>query len=369
MQYSININQVAAHNYSEELDLKDMSIIYFLRHFFSSKSAKKHSINFDGDEYYWISYGKLIEEMPLVKIKSQRVMKARVDKLIRLKLFTRHPDCVKLNKSFIAFTENIELLFSQKTTYTPKSVQVKKDPAYTPKHVEVDPNLYTQTCRATYTPKHVEYHNTLKDQITSIDHNTIETPNGVFPKKEIQINDFEKEEIGDGREVFDQEAINDFLEAEKEEKKKVAPKKKSWEKGANVKAREIWDRSYREWTKAKGLPVTPGEGVYWDGKEIGQLKQFLNRLWDKSQKAGQVYENDFYFLESACSVFLNAASKLTGAWYLDAFIPSKCTGHFDELYLDVKKHYQNGYNGSKQNGRTGNRVTDAQRAAAEALLD
>lgn len=123
MQYTVVINQLSITKLYPSIDLKDAAIIDFLHKFFLTRFAAKARIEFQGLDYYWITYEKLISEMPLLKIDNERVMKRRIDKLVEAGILARHPECRELNKTYLAFTEASESIWSDCETYAPKSTE------------------------------------------------------------------------------------------------------------------------------------------------------------------------------------------------------------------------------------------------------
>lgn len=241
MQYSITINQLAAHTLFPEMDLKDVAIVDFLRHFFSSRAAARHRISENNLDFYWISYGKLIEEMPLLKISNERVMKRRIDRLVSFGLMVRYEHSDKLNKSYFAFKEEVEKLYGKPTTYALKSTGVKNSTP-TPKSTGVNPNPCTEKYRGTPTLKSTGNHNTLLDHNTLSNHcthNVEQESSTGFSESEIL--EWEEQVKNDPfiptGEIFAYPKRQEKTLAASsgvEKKKKVAPKKKKGEPSEEV---------------------------------------------------------------------------------------------------------------------------------------
>ncbi len=66
------------------LDLKDLVILRFIYTFIVSKSIFKKKI--DGRDFYWIKTSYIIEQLPLLNIKSKDMIMRRVKKLVENKL-------------------------------------------------------------------------------------------------------------------------------------------------------------------------------------------------------------------------------------------------------------------------------------------
>lgn len=147
MQYTVVINQLSITKLFPSIDLKDAAIIDFLHKFFLTRFAAKARIEFGGLDYYWITYEKLISEMPLLKIDNERVMKRRIDKLVEAGILARHPECRELNKTYLAFTEASEGIWSDCETYAPKSTEAyapESTEAYAPKSTDNQKNNTTK---------------------------------------------------------------------------------------------------------------------------------------------------------------------------------------------------------------------------------
>ena len=123
-------------------------------------------------------------------------------------------------------------------------------------------------------------------------------------------------------------------------------KKQKWSDGAFMLARSKFDESYRQWQRNKGLEVSDQETLYWDPKEIGQLSLLMNRLKFKAENSGQNYPDDKVFVSKALGTFLDVVPRLE-SWFLDKYTPTHFVTHFENLYIDVKRHISNGYTGKK----------------------
>lgn len=108
MKYSILINQYAAVKHGFKLDLIDLAIYDFIKDF--SLSKKCFSINTPDGVFFWISHNLIIENLPLIGIKTKQGIIKRIDNLVKDGILIKHPDCDKYNKSLYSFGENCELL-------------------------------------------------------------------------------------------------------------------------------------------------------------------------------------------------------------------------------------------------------------------
>ena len=105
MKYNINVNQLAIVKSGVDIDIYDAVIIDFLVEFSKSDSIVK--INENGIEFYWFSYDKIIDDLPVLKLKKDSVYR-RMKRLCDIGLLIQNPDAKKIGRSFFAFTEKIK---------------------------------------------------------------------------------------------------------------------------------------------------------------------------------------------------------------------------------------------------------------------
>ena len=86
MQYSIVINQVGIvkAGLHKKTDFTDWAIIDYIIHWFFSKDAKKGRD--EEEEYVWINYNHLLEQMPMLPAKDKPGLSERFKKLRQLGL-------------------------------------------------------------------------------------------------------------------------------------------------------------------------------------------------------------------------------------------------------------------------------------------
>ena len=70
MKYNISINQFAAvrNGFAKNLDLIDLAIFDFIKDFANSSKCVK--VQTQEGTYFWISHKLVMEQMPLLKIKT-----------------------------------------------------------------------------------------------------------------------------------------------------------------------------------------------------------------------------------------------------------------------------------------------------------
>lgn len=99
MKWTVTINQVVLHQISEDLDFNDGAILSYMVDF----APRAETTIFDGNIYYWFGIGKIIEDMPMLKIKTNRGVSKRIDKLIDCGLVERHPRNQERGQSYFRF--------------------------------------------------------------------------------------------------------------------------------------------------------------------------------------------------------------------------------------------------------------------------
>ena len=109
MQYSININQRAVIENGLDLDLLDMAVFDFIVKFSHSENCIK--ISAGGAVYYMISHALIIEQLPMLRIKTSNGILNRINHLIDAGLLERHPNFASLKKPFYKFGRNYDKMF------------------------------------------------------------------------------------------------------------------------------------------------------------------------------------------------------------------------------------------------------------------
>jgi uncharacterized phage protein (TIGR02220 family) len=109
MKYTININQKAVIDLGLDLDIVDMAIFDVIYHFQNSSSCEK--INTADGVYFWMSHKKIIQDLPMIGIKSKRGIINRIDNLVNASLLIKHPECQKRSRTYYKLGENSERIF------------------------------------------------------------------------------------------------------------------------------------------------------------------------------------------------------------------------------------------------------------------
>lgn len=115
MKYNININQYAAVTHGLDLDIIDLAIFDFIKDFVNSNRCNK--MQTPEGVYFWVSHRIVMDEMPLLRIKTSQGLLKRIDNLINAGLLKRHPNCKQYKQTLYCFGDNYELaVFSRRET-------------------------------------------------------------------------------------------------------------------------------------------------------------------------------------------------------------------------------------------------------------
>ena len=138
-KYKISIDQHAAvvNGFAKDLDLIDLAIFDFIKDFANSPNCAK--IQTQAGVFFWISHKLVLEQMPLLKIKTKRGLMKRIDNLINAGILSKHPDSNRYNKTLYSFGENYDLL-----VFANEDLQIPtKDDTYEQKFAPMNENSYT----------------------------------------------------------------------------------------------------------------------------------------------------------------------------------------------------------------------------------
>ena len=130
MNYSIKINQVAIAHLFPTMDIKDAAILDWMSQFATSPNIS--ILVLDGIVYRWYSYKKIIDDMPLLKIKSKRPIYDRIKKMVDLGILLAHPNNQAIGKTYYGFSE----LYQEIVTFKPMSKNSKGVGVKTPRGYE-----------------------------------------------------------------------------------------------------------------------------------------------------------------------------------------------------------------------------------------
>lgn len=109
MKYTILINQRAIVEINDklsaamQLDIKDATILAWLMDFHNEPRSKKLLLN--EVVYFWVAYGLIIKENPLLGIDNKQVIKRRIDKLISVGLVDKHLETSEGNRTYFTINQ------------------------------------------------------------------------------------------------------------------------------------------------------------------------------------------------------------------------------------------------------------------------
>jgi len=125
MKAYININQRAFNQLSNaksiKVDLIDATIFEFVYKFAISNNAIKQLI--DNKLHIWCSYQKIIDDNPLLNIKSKKAIEIRLNKLCKLDLLHKFTDKKKGNKTYFNVTDLAYTLVIENTNLSNEDYQ------------------------------------------------------------------------------------------------------------------------------------------------------------------------------------------------------------------------------------------------------
>lgn len=123
MKWSIEINQRAIIENEFDLDLVDVAIFDIIKDFSCSQTCRKTVEN--GHVYFWISWKLIVDQGPILNLKTRQSVYLRVEKLIKCELLERHPQNKVLSQSWFCFGKNYDKMIGS-TTIQP--IEVPKTP-------------------------------------------------------------------------------------------------------------------------------------------------------------------------------------------------------------------------------------------------
>ena len=118
MQYTLTINQRAVIENGWDVDISDLAILDYIAHFAHCPSCVKMELN--GSVYYMISHQLIIQELPILGVKTGAGIINKINKLIAAGLLERYEGCERMHKTLYRFGKNYEkVYFTQNETAQP----------------------------------------------------------------------------------------------------------------------------------------------------------------------------------------------------------------------------------------------------------
>lgn len=279
MQYTININQRSVIENGWNLSFDDMAVFSFMKNFILEGALSKHIIH--GKDYFWISFSKIREELPMLSGNSDSSIRRHISNLVRVGLIEKCDDEIsiknrislyRLGKSFSKYWRSVN---PSKNDDTPPNLE-----GYPSKNERV-------------TPPNLEGNN-----------NT-------------SILDYQYQNISPTGEVS---ASALGLQEEKIEKTKTKSKK---EPTIVTQGRNIFEAYFEKKT---------GEKYYWKAADGAQMKRLLNQLkFSRENRGLTISDKD---LIDALQVFLD---KITDNWMLANLSVPNISSKYNELVAQARK--------------------------------
>lgn len=279
MQYTININQRSVIENGWNLSFDDMAVFSFMKNFILEGALSKHVIH--GKDYFWISFSKIREELPMLSGNSDSSIRRHISNLVRVGLIEKCDDEIsiknrislyRLGKSFSKYWRSVN---PSKNDDTPPNLE-----GYPSKNERV-------------TPPNLEGNN--NTSILDYQYQNI-SPNGGLSASALA------------------------LQEEKKEKTKTKSKK---EPTIVTKARNIFEPYFEKKT---------GEKYYWKVADAVQMKRLINQL--KFSRASRDLPTTDDDLLSALQVFLD---KINDNWMLANLSVSNISSKYNELVAQARK--------------------------------
>lgn len=278
MQYTININQRSVIENGWNLSFDDMAIFDFMSKFILEGALSKHVIQ--GKDYFWISFSKIREELPMLSGNSDSSIRRHISNLVHVGLIEKCDDEIsiknrislyRLGKSFSKYWHSVN---PSKNDDTPPNLEgnPSKNERVTPPNLEGNHNT-----SISYNQNHI-------------------SPNGGLSASAL-----------DSKE-------------EKNEKSKTKPKK---EPTIVTKARSIFEPYFEKKT---------GEKYYWKVADAVQMKRLINQLkFSRESRDLPTTDDD---LLSALQVFLD---KINDNWMLANLSVSNISSKYNELVAQARR--------------------------------
>ena len=279
MQYTININQRSVIENGWNLSFDDMAVFSFMKNFILEGALSKHVIH--GKDYFWISFSKIREELPMLSGNSDSSIRRHISNLVRVGLIEKCDDEIsiknrislyRLGKSFSKYWHRVN---PSKNDDTPPNLE-----GYPSKNERVTP------------PNLEGNHN------TNISDNQYQN---ISPTGEVSASALDSQE-------------------EKIEKTKTKSKK---EPTIVTQGRNIFEAYFEKKT---------GEKYYWKAADGAQMKRLLNQLkFSRENRGLTISDKD---LIDALQVFLD---KITDNWMLANLSVPNISSKYNELVAQARK--------------------------------
>ena len=278
MQYTININQRSVIENGWNLSFDDMAVFSFMKNFILEGALSKHIIH--GKDYFWISFSKIREELPMLSGNSDSSIRRHISNLVHVGLIEKCDDEIsiknrislyRLGKSFSKYWHSVNPSKNDDTLPNLEGYPSKNE-RVTPPNLEGNYN-------------------------TSISYNQ----NHISPNGGLSASALDPKE-------------------EKNDNPKTKPKK---EPTIVTKARNIFEPYFEKKT---------GEKYYWKAADAVQMKRLINQLrFSRANRNLPTTDDD---LLAALQVFLD---KINDNWMLANLSVPNISSKYNELVAQAKK--------------------------------
>ena len=280
MQYTININQRSVIENGWNLSFDDMAVFSFMKNFILEGALSKHVIH--GKDYFWISFSKIREELPMLSGNSDSSIRRHISNLVRVGLIEKCDDEISIKNRISLY--RLGKSFSKYW----RSGNPSKNERVTPPNLEGNPSKNERV-----TPPNLEGNN--NTSILDYQYQNI-SPNGGLSASALDTN---------------------------ENKKNKSKAKQKKEPTLVTKARNIFEPYFEKKT---------GEKYYWKAADGAQMKRLLNQLkFSRENKGLSIEDNDVL---DALQVFLD---KITDNWMLANLSVQNISSKYNELVAQARK--------------------------------
>lgn len=279
MQYTININQRSVIENGWNLSFDDMAVFSFMKNFILEGALSKHVIH--GKDYFWISFSKIREELPMLSGNSDSSIRRHISNLVRVGLIEKCDDEISIKNRISLY--RLGKSFSK---YWHSANPSKNDD--TPPNLEGNPSKNERV-----THPNLEGNN--NTSILDYQYQNI-SPNGGLSASAL------------------------VLQEDKKEKTKTKSKK---EPTIVTQGRYIFEAYFEKKT---------GEKYYWKAADGAQMKRLLNQLkFSRENRGLTISDKD---LIDALQVFLD---KITDNWMLANLSVPNISSKYNELVAQARK--------------------------------
>ena len=293
MQYTININQRSVIENGWNLSFDDMAVFSFMKNFILEGALSKHVIH--GKDYFWISFSKIREELPMLSGNSDSSIRRHISNLVRVGLIEKCDDEISIKNRISLY--RLGKSFSK---YWHSGNPSKND--------DTPPNLEGNPSKNDDTPPNLEGNPSKNERVT---------PPNLEGNHNTNISDYQYQNISPTGEVS-----ASALDSQEEKIEKTKTKSKK-EPTIVTKARNIFEPFFEKKT---------GEKYYWKAVDGAQMKRLISQLkFSRESRDLPTTDDD---LLAALQVFLD---KINDNWMLANLSVPNISSKYNELVAQARK--------------------------------